>query len=68
MGEKKEAAAKPAETTPTPAEAAPAAPALVQKKSKGDEDAVKVEKVNKQEDHKNDVYDAFSGHLKLDGK
>lgn len=40
--------------------------ALSQKKE--DEDGLKVEKVNKKEEHKNDVYNAFSGHLRLDGK
>jgi hypothetical protein len=29
---------------------------------------VKVEKVNLKEEHKNDVYNGFSGHLRLDGK
>jgi hypothetical protein len=55
----------------TPA-AAPvtSAPALVQKKSKGDEE-VKGVKEEKKEDpkvaHKNDIYNAFSGHIRLDG-
>lgn len=64
-----------------PAEGAPPdapVPALAQKKNtevpkalaqSKDDDGVKVEKkVNPKEEHKNDVYNGFSGHLRLDGK
>jgi len=38
---------------------------LVQKKKKEDPEGVKVEKVTPVQDHKDDIREAFSGHLKL---
>ena len=68
--------AAPADAAAAPADAAAAPAALTQQKSadvpkalaQSKDDDLKVEKVNPKEEHKNDVYNAFSGHLRLDGK
>ena len=64
-----DAATNSAEAVPATAPAI-AAPALVQKKSNGDEGDKELKEEKKEDPkvvHKNDVYNAFSGHIRLDG-